>query len=433
MGLEKGNIYRYTLNGRRWKIHLGRDITGANARHLSRVLDELVDARKYGREPGADALRQLARIEDQRLQRMLRTRGLFPDRQHRTLREWLVESEQERPGLRARSLKKLQQTIRWIRDVLGDRLEFELRRLGRQDADRIRDDGRRRERGRIWSAATLRVHFGNCRSIFNRAVEAELMERNPFARKDLPTGCKARADSEYVPWERVEAVIARMTDPADQLRLALGRLAGLRVPSESATLRVGDVRSDRLRVTDQKRGVNREPPIDPRLSPYLEAATDGHDASALICPGGSDGAYTRRVQAAAKAAGVELWPDLHQSLRASCEIDWKRVHPTADVMKWIGHSATVSNRSYDTRLPDEAYRQFVDRERQRVQSGSAGVGASGNVPGSIRPETRRTLSESGMNRVEPIHAGSLKVEAEGIEPSSQDNPDDGLYMLSRMF
>jgi hypothetical protein len=51
-------------------------------------------------------------------------------------------------------------------------------------------------------------------------------------------------------------------------------------------------------------------------------------------------------------SGLEQWPKLWQTLRASCEIDWAKSHPQFAVSKWIGHSISVRGKHYANAVPD---------------------------------------------------------------------------------
>ncbi len=51
---------------------------------------------------------------------------------------------------------------------------------------------------------------------------------------------------------------------------------------------------------------------------------------------------TRLAQKHAKAAGLVPWPKAYQSMRSSCENDWKQKHVAeATYAVWMGHSPTV--------------------------------------------------------------------------------------------
>src|SRR4030095_14471755 len=47
-----------------------------------------------------------------------------------------------------------------------------------------------------------------------------------------------------------------------------------------------------------------------------------------------------------RRAGVEPWPRLWHSLRASCESDLAQTFPLATVTKWLGNTPSVALRHY---------------------------------------------------------------------------------------
>ena len=76
-----------------------------------------------------------------------------------------------------------------------------------------------------------------------------------------------------------------------------------------------------------------------------------------------------------RRAGVEPWPRLWHSLRASCESDLAQSFPLATVTKWLGSTPSV------------ALRHYVDPTEAAFER-TAGMGASGNG----RRKIRRTWS-----------------------------------------
>ena len=56
-----------------------------------------------------------------------------------------------------------------------------------------------------------------------------------------------------------------------------------------------------------------------------------------------------------KRSGVEPWPRLWQTVRASCEKEWAMTFPQYAVSYWIGHSITVSGKHYANSVPNEMF------------------------------------------------------------------------------
>jgi hypothetical protein len=108
------------------------------------------------------------------------------------------------------------------------------------------------EHGDIWkkrisedglSPATVAKRVFVARAIFRKAVKWKMLASNPFA--DLPAGSQQNPErSFYVSPEMTTAVLDRCPGTFWKLVFALGRYAGLRIPSEIAQLTWDDVAWD---------------------------------------------------------------------------------------------------------------------------------------------------------------------------------------------
>ena len=87
--------------------------------------------------------------------------------------------------------------------------------------------------------------------------------------------------------------------------------------------------------------------MSPRLHDVLLAAFEDAEPGQETATGLSPNNLTRVVQAIARRAGLTVWRKFYNSLRSSCEQDWK----TAGVAEptyctWIGHGGDVSRKHY---------------------------------------------------------------------------------------
>ena len=120
-------------------------------------------------------------------------------------------------------------------------------------------------------------------------------------------------------------------------------------------------------------------PITAELMPLLQ---DQFDA----CEPGREhlvalrmtGAARRKVKRYIKAAKVQPWDRLWQTLRSSCEKQWAMTFPQYAVSQWIGHSITVSGRHYTNGVPDELF------DRAANLDGEPGEGASGALQKAVQ-------------------------------------------------
>lgn len=105
----------------------------------------------------------------------------------------------------------------------------------------------------------------------------------------------------------------------------------------------------------------REVPICPLLYRLLRKTYEasparfGHpDETAKSISGISPHNLTRLASTIRMDAGLSPWRKMFQSLRASCENDWKRRGiPEATYTAWMGHSSKVSRKHYVRPLDSE--------------------------------------------------------------------------------
>src|SRR5262249_23961966 len=155
----------------------------------------------------------------------------------------------------------------------------------------------------------------------------------------------------YVPVPDAERVIEHCPNVWWRLPVALARFGGLRIPSEALSLTWGDVDWERNRMsipgpkTENAGKPHSVIPLFPLLRPPLEAAFEQEAEGSVHVfpenmrqrpsgPMGWGGANLRTTFGKiVRRAGVEPWPRLWQSLRASCESDLAQSFPLATVTK----------------------------------------------------------------------------------------------------
>ncbi len=226
-----------------------------------------------------------------------------------------------------------------------------------------------------------------------------------------------------------------------KLLVALARFGGLRTPSEPFSLTWGDVDWERGRVTvpspktEHAGKPHRTIPLFPLLRPHLEAAFDHAEEGAVyILPEeyrrralgerGFNGANVRTTFGKiVHRAGLQPWPRIWHSLRASCESDLAHCFPLAVVAKWLGNTPSVALRHY-VDPTDAAFVQAAGwvpggaesgaREAHKAaQAGANGVGQDRTEPAEV-PETEG----GGLVLSDPDPFGlTLKRKCMGIEPT----------------
>ncbi len=213
---------------------------------------------------------------------------------------------------------------------------------------------------------SVRKHTRTLRAVWAWAQHHGMVSTNPFRAfhsRPLPT-----EPGHHVTLAELDALM--MAAPSDGWRcmFALCRLAGLR-RDEARTLpwsgrvrdHLGDFRqvgvdwdTKRLHIVSTKNQRYRVLPIVAALeSLLLENYGRAADGAGTIT-GLSPNNLTRTAQKIAKAAGLEPWPKLYQSMRVSRENDWKRDgFAEATYAKWLGHSAAVSRQHYVSPTTEE--------------------------------------------------------------------------------
>ena len=311
-----------------------------------------------------DTTKWLQEIDDV-LHARLAAVGLCDPRQVATLAGWLKTYLDERKAeLKPESLRKLQNTADSLLAYLGP--DVDLRKITATQASAwrasIEPD---------LSTATLKVHSGNAKTIMAAAVKRKLIHENVFLH--LRSGATASAYTRYVAPEEIARIIDQCPTAEWKLLFGLARYAGLRVPSESRLLTLGDVDFERGRMlirspkTEAHEGhEQRLVPVDRRLMPLLlarESEMKAGEAQLVTIRGGW---VLRRARRYAARAGVDLWKRLFQTLRSSCEQELAMSFPQYAVSLWLGHSMAVSDKHYTGSVPDELYERAAQNQAQSM-------------------------------------------------------------------
>lgn len=211
---------------------------------------------------------------------------------------------------------------------------------------------------------TIHKRLQHARMFFTHAKRQELVGSNPFEfiRHRPGDASERRA---YAPEDNVRRAMEHAPNDTWKILIALSRFAGLRVPSEALSLRWQDVDWERQRITVPSPKTQHLPgrsyrviPLFPAVRPYLEAAWDvAPDGAEYVIPEeyrkraqGPDGWANANLRTTfekvVRRAGLEPWPRLWHSMRASCESDLARQFPLAVVAKWLGNTQAVAMRHY---------------------------------------------------------------------------------------
>ncbi len=191
---------------------------------------------------------------------------------------------------------------------------------------------------RRFSAASVTKYTSFARQLFGAAVDARLIEANPF--KGIKLGKKTnKARQRFIDRETIKRVTDGCTDPEFRLVVALSRFGGLRIPSELGGLHWQHIDRERGRIliTSPKTeryegGASREIPMFPELVPFIDEWYDawpGLTQHVITSNRDTEAAWRTRMAKLLKKLGIAPWPKVFHNLRASRQTELMKRFPIA--------------------------------------------------------------------------------------------------------
>ena len=181
--------------------------------------------------------------------------------------------------------------------------------------------------------------------------------------------------------------------------------------------------------TEHSGKTHRVIPLFPLLRPHIEAAFEqAEEGTEFIVPyeyrrrahgpGGWVNANLRTTfEKIIRRAGVEPWPRLWHSLRASCESDLAQSFPLATVTKWLGNTPSV------------ALRHYIDPTESAFEKATSWVPEGGAKSGAPEAQNPAQQRPAGSGREVNTPDGNADGEAVSASPcgSLRDtaNPNSG--------
>ena len=423
--------------GDRKTIRLGK-CDRKTAESICRHVEALLAAKISGQPVPRDTAAWLATVGEQ-LRDKLAAVGLIAAEQKVTVGEFLANwlDNKKAMGHKPASLLAWGQAVADLQKQFGPRA---LGSLTHADGEAFRAA----MQGRGLRPTTIHKRLGHARQMLEDAVRLGHIAANPWKHVRQRSGDPSERRA-YIPISDVERVIEHCPNVWWKLLVALARFGGLRIPSEAFSLTWGDVDWERGRLsvpspkTEHLGKTHRVIPLFPLLRPHMEAAFEqAAEGSVYVFPE----EYRRRVQGpygwananlrttlakVIRRAGVEPWPRLWHSLRASCESDLAQSFPLATVTKWLGNTPSVALRHYVD--PTEA---AFARALGWVPEGGAKSGAleaqKAAQQESVANRTELQASPEVLGDCEFVPLGACRdslrqknlVEVPGIEPGSRD-------------
>ena len=244
-------------------------------------------------------------------------------------------------------------------------------------------------KGKKNAEASICIHVRNAKTMFNQAVQEDLIIFNPF---DRLKGMAREPDKnwKHVSPEELDKLLDACPSWGWKLQIALCRLAGLR-RGEALNLTWPDVdwEHHRLTVIAEKTSRQRVVPIEPKLYQLLlDAFAQAEEGENRICPISRHGLW-RNFQVYRKRAGLEKWKDAFKVMRRNCETDWSQVYPQYVVSTWLGHGIEVSARHY-LQVPEELYDKVAATNKAQTATKTATKSGDGRNP--EKAESAKLLS-----------------------------------------
>ncbi len=384
-----GRAVQFTdADGNRRTIRLGKVALEA-ARESKRKVESLLSWAITNQRPDAQMSAWLAGLSDKmhaKLAAVEMVEPRTPPPIAPTLDAWLKRYIGQREAdLKPSSVRALSRTGVLLREHFGNALPIN------EITPALAADWRSWVATQGLAEATVRQHCRNSKSIFNEAVERELIQANAF--RKLVSASVAAHRVRYVAPSEADTILDACPNVQWQTLFGLARLAGLRTPSETHILTWADVDWERARLSvyapkterfEQHR--RRTAPIVPSLMRFLQDAFDAAQDGQERVVGLSRNNLRRNLRVILKRAGIEPWEDAFQTLRRSCETEWSQHLPQHAVGAWLGHSEKVSRKHY-LQVTDEMFARASAPLEMLDESGAAKSAARCAAAGS------RTVSQ----------------------------------------
>ena len=347
-------------DGKRRSIRLGK-VTQRIAETVKLRVELLVAAKLAGHAVDDETARWLAGL-DETMTDKLAAVGLVPKREPAsitTIAGFLTEYVSRRTDVKPATREVWRQTERNLKECYG--ANHDLRSIDETMAEDFKIFLLKEE----LAPTTIAKRLQFAKQFFRAAVKRKLIPSNPFAEVTAKATLNPERER-FVTREETAKLLAACRNIDWRVIVALSRFGGLRCPSEVLTLKWADInwKTGRFRIhspkTEHHPGKeSREAPLFPELRTILEeawaAAEKGavhvvaNDAyrKAADTPGGWRNINLRtQFQRVLKRAGLEPWPRLFHSLRASRETELVREHPIHVVTAWLGNTPQIAMKHY---------------------------------------------------------------------------------------
>lgn len=284
--------------------------------------------------------------------------------------------------------------------------------------------------GRSMSTATVNKMCSVVAQVYAHAAEVGVVSKNPFINSLIKRSVPANPDNHvYVEAETVRQVISACADPEDALMFALGRFAGLRLPSELLDLRWTDIDLDRLVMRIRSPKLRNRPasvrdvPVMPEAQQALLRARQSAASEYVMPKLRLHKNLGTRAKRLLSKVGINPWVKPIQNLRASAETDSMNERGIETATAWCGNSQRVAIAHYHRVRKAACASEAALAARDRAKTGAA-TGAAKPVPAvthssfaSSRRDSPSLTQPSGWQDIEATSDDPRELQETGAVSS----------------
>lgn len=362
----------FFLDGKRKSLSLGSKYTAKQVERIKTAVEEIAAAIETGGKPGKATAGFIEELTDD-LKARFKACGLLKEAALTNKRLW-ERFQRETASRRKEST--------WIYFDTVEKRFFAFfstdgnpDRITKTDCENWKDFLKKKG----YKEATIAGSLQKARTVFNWAVEAELIAKNPFKGVNRGSFCNPERMF-FVPMDWYEKLLDACPSQSWRTLLALMRIGGLRHISETLSLTWDSVdwQNQSLLVrspkTERQGKGSRLIPLFPLLKQELMSQWE------LTEPGGSPliiadlvAESTAKAQALANQfrriifrAGLTPWERLFQNLRESRANELWTEYPDHVAAAWMGHTKRVAFKHY-LQVTDEQFKRALRGESEPAQ------------------------------------------------------------------
>jgi len=408
------------LEGKRCRLRIGK-VQAAEAKDFKRGVERLLNARRLNQSPDGETIRWLRDVDVTIRERMARFGLCKPRKTVPTLGELITNFvANKKLELKPASVRRIEDSMALLKLHMGSETK------SNKITPAVAKDWRLKLLKTDISEATVRTHTRNAKTLFNDAIEREIVRKNPF--KKLPSTSLAAKKGRYITPEESQRIIEACPDCKWRTFFGLMRYMGLRCTSETHSVKWSDVDWDRriLTIHAAKTDSQRQAPIRPEMMVLLKESFSKRDKRVKEIVDLKTNNRSRSFKQLLKRANIEPWEDIFQHLRRCCRTQLlNEGHPPHAVSRWLGHGQQVGDDHY-TMLTADVFDKVTGPKLAETEPESAaraaesaavdhGIGLQMAASGNFAFDDSALKNRVFVGKTNE-YAVEFKVRAQGLEP-----------------